>query len=872
MVKLFKTAAQNLAYLFQRALAVLVLAASIATGSGHVFAATPAAGTVIGNQASASYNDSSNTPRAVTSNVVTAIVQQVAALALDTSLSKTAVAGGQVVYPVTLTNLGNGTDTFSLSSTTAGAFGFTSVVFYADANGDGVADNTNPITSSTALAQDGVFRFVAVGTVPTTAINATNNTLTVTATSGFAPSTSKSVTETTTVTAQAVINVSKSMSAASDSPSASPYTVYLNYSNVGNTAATNVLLTDALPTGMLYVPGSGRWSSTGTTPLTEAGVVNTSSTGGTITYVGTTSPQQKVVATIGSVPAGQSGIVSFQVTIAPGQAAGTLNNIASYAYFDGAAPIAAANTNAFGFTVSPVVAVSMTGATVASATQGGTIVFNNVVKNNSNTTDSFDITVNTASSGFPAGSSYALYQADGVTPMLDTNGNGIADTGLLASGASYTVTLKVTLPTNTSAPAPYAISKTATSKLDPSKSATVTDTLSAISANTVNLTNNTATIAVTTPGYLTTVAGETTPQVTNTVNPGATTRFTLYVNNTSGVADTFDLTAAGLPAGWSVVFRNAANAVISNSGVINGAGSALVYADVVVPATQAALPAGVSILFTAKSPTSGAFDVLNDAVIVNTVRSVQLTPSNNGQVFPGGIVIYSHTLVNNGNVTETATSIVLSLTDSTSTFSSIVYYDVNSNGIIDPLIDLVVNGSSNLPSVTPGFSISLLVKVTAPSGAPIGAINVTNLIATTSGNINGVTPPAAVNVADTTNVIAGNLSLVKEQALDTACTGGGTFASTNINAGAIPGACIRYRITATNLGTANALTVVISDATPANTTYSDALTASFTKGVASAGAITKPSNLTAGTVSASAAAPLLPNEVLVLTFSVQINR
>ena len=871
MSKFFKTIVQNFACLLQRALVMLVLAASIAAGSGDVFAATPAAGTIIGNQASASYTDASNAPRAVTSNVVTAIVQQVAALALDTSLSKTVVAGGQVVYPVTLTNLGNGTDTFSLTSVTSGALGFTSVVFYADANGDGVADNTTPITSSTALAQDGVFRFVAVATVPSTAVNSTTNTLIVTATSGFAPSTFKSVTETTTVTAQAVINVSKSMSAASDSPSASPYTVYLNYSNVGNTAATNVLLTDTLPTGMLYVPGSGRWSATGTTALTEAGVVNTSSTGGTITYVGTTSPH-KVVATIGAVPAGQSGIVSFQVTIAVGQTAGTLNNIASYAYFDGAANVAAANTNAFGFTVSPVVAVAMTGATVTSATQGATVVFNNVVKNNSNTTDSFDITVNTASSGFPAGSSYALYQADGVTPMLDTNGNGIADTGLLASGASYTVTLKVTLPTNTAAPAPYAVSKTATSKLDPSKSATVTDTLSAISANTVNLTNNTSTIAVTTPGYLTTTAGETTPQVTNTVNPGATTRFTLYVNNTSGVPDTFDLTAAGLPAGWSVVFRNAANAVISNSGVVNGASSAVVYADVVVPALQAALPAGVSILFTAKSPTSGAFDVLKDAVIVNTIRSVQLTPNNNGQVFPGGIVVYSHTLSNNGNVTETAGSIALSLTDSTSTFSSIVYYDVNGNGIIDPLVDLVVNGSTNLPSVTPSFSIGLLVKVTAPSGAPIGAIDVTNLTATTSGNINGVTPSAAVNVADTTNVIAGNLSLVKEQALDTACTGGGSFASTNINAGAIPGACIRYRITATNLGTANALNVVISDATPANTTYFDTPTASFTKAGASAGGIIKPGNLAAGTVSASAAAPLLPNEVLVLTFSVQINK
>ena len=42
------------------------------------YAATPAAGTAISNQASASYTDASSISRTVTSNVVTAIVQQVA--------------------------------------------------------------------------------------------------------------------------------------------------------------------------------------------------------------------------------------------------------------------------------------------------------------------------------------------------------------------------------------------------------------------------------------------------------------------------------------------------------------------------------------------------------------------------------------------------------------------------------------------------------------------------------------------------------------------------------------------------------------------------------------------------------------------------
>lgn len=53
-------------------------------GMGGAFAATPLAGTTIGNQAAATYTDASLTPRTATSNTVTTIVQQVAAFTLTT--------------------------------------------------------------------------------------------------------------------------------------------------------------------------------------------------------------------------------------------------------------------------------------------------------------------------------------------------------------------------------------------------------------------------------------------------------------------------------------------------------------------------------------------------------------------------------------------------------------------------------------------------------------------------------------------------------------------------------------------------------------------------------------------------------------------
>ena len=105
----------NLKRHLSRAMGALALAGAVATTATTAFAA-PAAGTAIGNQTSATYTDASNTPRTVTSNVVTAIVQQVASLTLTQSASRTVSVGSQVSYPLTLTNSGNGTDTFNLGA------------------------------------------------------------------------------------------------------------------------------------------------------------------------------------------------------------------------------------------------------------------------------------------------------------------------------------------------------------------------------------------------------------------------------------------------------------------------------------------------------------------------------------------------------------------------------------------------------------------------------------------------------------------------------------------------------------------------------------------------------------------------------------
>jgi uncharacterized repeat protein (TIGR01451 family) len=184
-----------------------------------------------------------------------------------------------------------------------------------------------------------------------------------------------------------------------------------------------------------------------------------------------------------------------------------------------------------------------------------------------------------------------------------------------------------------------------------------------------------------------------------------------------------------------------------------------------------------------------------------------------------------------------------------------MYQDTNTNGSLDAA-DLAVSTATTF-TLNPGQSVTIFVKVLAPAGAATGAIDTT-------------TPRAGYNATfataqDQTTVIAGELRLLKEQTLDAGCTGvAGTFGQANITVGAVPGACVIYRITANNAGTSNITSVVVSDATPAFTVYRNSPAASTTVGT-----ITAPANGTAGTIQATVGT-LTPGQNAVIIFAVKI--
>jgi uncharacterized membrane protein len=182
---------------------------------------------------------------------------------------------------------------------------------------------------------------------------------------------------------------------------------------------------------------------------------------------------------------------------------------------------------------------------------------------------------------------------------------------------------------------------------------------------TVDMTNAPGSVDV--PGTIGTGAGPEGISVTTvSIDPGSTATFTLFLENESTLSsDTYDIDAStdqtfatvSLPAGWSVVFRDATNAVISSLSV-PASTTTTITAEVSVPANALPVPApGTSIYFRADSSTSGALDIKHDAVIVNTIHDVAIASDSTGQVFPGGTIEYPFTLTNNGNVSETTASL-----------------------------------------------------------------------------------------------------------------------------------------------------------------------------------------------------------------------
>lgn len=900
------------------------LAASIALVAGGVAlmptaqAAAPTAGSNISNIATASYTDGNGASKTVTSNEVKTIVLQVSSFTLVADRNATINPNGTATLSHTLTNTGNGTDTFTLnvSQLSGDNFDLTNVHIYLDSNQDGVPDNNTDITTVTLTANQSV-GIIVVSTVPVTQTDGQKAQYTLNVTAGFDTSVTGFNTDTVTVSAGASMQIQKSASVASVAPNGD-ITYTLTYKNTGNGAAPFVTIKDTLPNTVTYNAGSGLWSGS-STALTDAaggdpaGIDYRYDSGSKTVYVSLT-----------NVPANSTGTVKFTVKANAGNNS-TVNNTASIFIDDNNdptnTPTGTTPTQSNQTTVTPT--LIYTGTINDSATdvyadadkvttdpnkddqilsvtsQGVPVVFGNnagstdggpdliVVHNTGTATETYNVSIN--KSALPSGSIVQLFKSDGVTPLTDTNGDGVVDTGPIAAGGTYNVIAKVTLP-STYSETDTNITNVTTLTLTPVSNPSATDTIKLIITDvvkaTVDLTNGDNT-DTTTGGPTAGSSGQDTgvPVDTKTTAPGTAVTFPLSVTNNSTTPDNFNLSSTGLPSGWTVQYYVDANqdgvpdggAAITNTGNIP-AGSTVNLIAVVTPSANQA-PINQNVVFTVSSPATGLTDSMTDQVVVSTKRSLSLTADNVGQVAPGGTVTYTHTLTNNGTITEgtTAGSLPYTLTNNQPGWTTTLYVDLNNDGLADnnelvtgndlgALIATYNPDNDSTSGLEAGQSIKLLIKVEAPANATAGVQN-SNVLTVSPTTVSGTTTSPVSNT-DLTTVNDGQVRLTKEQAIAD-CTSGVPGAYSQNTISAKPGTCVAYRITAKNEGNVAVTNVQISDATPAYTTFQ--AIADKSPAVTNATAGTPPAHNGTGSVTATQAT-LAPNTTAVLQFVVKINQ
>ncbi len=804
-------------------------------------AAGPEAGSVIGNQAVATYTNSAGDTITVTSNKVETIVQQVAGLTLLSDNSDSIAPGGKAFLPHIITNDGNGPDSYTLTADERDTGTLdTTLIFYPDADMNGVADSARPITSTPVLAPGEQYGFIIEASASSTQTG--TDAIDVVATSVLDTGVSDANVDTLTISNAAIVEVVKSMTVDPATGTGNnaivdggdEVTITLTYSSTGLATADNYLVQDVLDSRLEYIANSATWSDA-SGALDEGNLANdtdrTNGAGQTIAwYYDTAQTLQFIVS---EVPSGRSGSVTFKARIVDGAPAGVIPNTATQSVDGTAFP----DSNTASVTVDEQfrleiddTKINLDGTrdgTVASGTdtdgtpddivsdnndvyQGATIPFEFVISNTSNVTDSYTLDVSNVD--FPAGTTFRMVGEDGATPIIGT-------VGPLASGDTTTVTLLATLPTDVApvTTSEFTASVVATSENSGSFDSSTAEFTGQVLASAIDLENKVAGSEGAGPAPTNGVL----PWVTQNTDPGVPVTFPMNVENGGTTSDSFNLSLAqAIPAGWTVEFQLLDGTVVSNTGTIPAGGNK--DFNVVITPTEGYPPSDNPIDIRVASAVTGQSDRIVNQVTINTVVDVAIEADQEVQAAPGGIVDILHTVTNKSNIAVTEGDITASgLVD----FSGAIYWDANQNGVIDAtevivdnFNDLVDGVAVGTPGIAAGDQISLIYRVQTTSSSIAGVSEVATIALDTSlnGGANGDVDTANNSVNDKIVIVSGDVTLTKMQYIDPLCTGAvGTFTSNRLDVE--PGQCIRYRIKAENTGTTNAGNVRIRDVAPAYT-------------------------------------------------------
>jgi uncharacterized repeat protein (TIGR01451 family) len=414
--------------------------------------------------------------------------------------------------------------------------------------------------------------------------------------------------------------VMKSISAYQGPSPSGPYTVTLRYANAGaeNAVKRDVTISDSLPAGMRLVAGSMKLSAA----QGNASVLLPNASG-TFTFDGSNGRYQtssnSISVSFDSLAQNVIGLITFDVYIDPGLASESLlKNTADYVYTRSTGyTVMPKKSNTITFKVTGSENITLRGMTLPAVDPGSTVTFENLLTNNTGHTDTFDVTL--SASNFPPGTVLKLYKADGTSLLADTDGNGVPDTGPVASGGNYKIVVKAQLP-NGVAGGPFSVAKTAKSISNPLVSAADFDVVSAINS-------------------LCKMRLE--PSNSGRVSPGGSIIYTHVLTNVGNCTETVTFPPGFLDnstAGWTVQ-------VVMDNPVAGGASTvgAMDSSDVLATtATSFVVPPGGRLVFLARvtAPAGAA----NGSVNTTTFRI--------GAGNSGVLAVTDITTVSNGNPGE----------------------------------------------------------------------------------------------------------------------------------------------------------------------------------------------------------------------------
>jgi uncharacterized repeat protein (TIGR01451 family) len=500
-------------------------------GVVQIFAAGTPAGTVIRNWATGNYKDANgNDMTPVNSDTVSTTVTQVAGVDVGPDGNKTLAHNSYADYAVTITNTGNGDDTFSLSASTitTGSSSFSETIYY-DANRNGVKDaGETTVTSSTGSLNADSSYYVIVRVSVTGGAHDEVATTTVTAQSVFNGSITDSATLTSDVTAALIAGAIQITDNNTPAPGQA-YTYRVDFQNNGDETAYSTTLSLPVPTNTQYVAGSMTLNGSALTDASDADQGTWSAGSGTIV--------------VGSLAASGSGYITYQVQVNAGVASGTIITNTVDIDYDDSIPLAyttvqVSTSGASNATVSQVAGITTS---VADDSLDGDpsddVLYSIKVKNTGNGTDSYAITT---SGGL--GWTWVFYLDDNNDGTPD--GTALTNTGNIAAGDSTYILAVVTIPAGTADETVDETDVTFTSDADGGVSSTETLTTT-VTAPLLSLSKSVAPTGNQPPGttltYSVVVTNSGTGQATQVVVTDNIPSSTTYVSSSlkiDGVAKT----------------------------------------------------------------------------------------------------------------------------------------------------------------------------------------------------------------------------------------------------------------------------------------------------------------------------------------------